>query len=78
MANAYGLFDPVKQLIQLDPKNNPERQLETFIHEIIHLIIDATNLKIVLQNKNIDEELIAHGMASPLTEVIKQLIEENK
>ena len=47
----YGDFDVSKDLIRIDKTLEPTRKLNTFIHEIVHVLLDHFNAELKLKDE---------------------------
>jgi hypothetical protein len=66
---AYGSCDHAKQFIWIDSELGPDQALVTLVHEVLHCIIDQTNLNM----ERDEEERIVSALAAPVTAFLKDV-----
>jgi len=64
----YGDFDVSKDLIRIDKTLSPARKLNTFIHEIVHLLLEHFNAELKLK----DEEKVCEILGTGLSDLFSQ------
>jgi hypothetical protein len=69
--NAVALYDPVKNLITLDPRS--QTQFQDFSHELFHVFWYRTGMRQYIVDPTV-EEIIAENFSILLTENLKDII----
>jgi hypothetical protein len=63
----YGDFDVSKDLIRIDKTLEPTRKLNTFIHEIVHVLLDHFNAELKLKDEEKVCEVLGTGLSDLFT-----------
>ena len=80
----YGDFDVSKDLIRIDKTLTPSRKLNTFIHEIVHLLLEHYNAELKLKDDEKVCEILGTGFSDLLSQnpkvikVINSVYNNNK
>lgn len=67
-ADAYGDFYPKEQRIRVLEGLTPIEELDTFLHEVIHMVMFYMHIMM----GNVDEEMITHRLATGLSSVFAE------
>lgn len=71
--NVYGSTHFRTQTIYLDPTNTPERDEQTFLHELIHIAFDLSGLNAREPfGERKTQELVTDALANSLYHILKE------